>query len=165
MPQDPTTRARQHLLLQGFTIYPCHAAVCVALVARGVLGDPGRAWAIEFGADSQRWTSMLPNDDDSLLAQSMRQAALMASADSPHVLTHTRGGLLLTPLAVTDVREARMRIEAAVALGKTPAAERLEAFPDELIEREARRRARAKTSPLGANDGAVEGGADEQQAR
>lgn len=149
--QPPETRARQHLLLQGFTVYPCHAAVCVALIARSVLDNPSHPWAIELDADAQRWTSMLLDDDNSPLAQNMRQGALLAGAGSPHVLTHTLGGLLLTPLVVADVREARMRIEAAVTLGKAPPAERLKAFPDELIEREAKRRQKQRKPMPGAS--------------
>jgi hypothetical protein len=52
------------------------------------------------------------------------------------------------PQATEEQTQPRpMRIEAAVALGKAPPAERLEAFPDELIELEAKRRTKKRERP------------------
>lgn len=133
--QSPETRATQHLLVQGFTLYPCAAAVCTRLVAPSVLDEPNHAWAVLFDADSMRWVAMLPEGDR------LRDVFLEAAARGG-VICHAQGGLLGLPLVVTDVRDARMRIEAAVALGKAPPAERLEAFSDEALARESERRAR-----------------------
>lgn len=136
----PEIRARQHLLLQGFTIYPAAAAVSLRIVAPRVLDDPGHTWAVLFDERSLEWTALLAADDP--LGAAFAEAAVLSSTPkSPHALCHTAGERLLVPLVVSDVRDARLRIEAAVALGKSPPAERLEAFPDELIEREAARRA------------------------
>jgi hypothetical protein len=137
--QSPETRATQHLLVQGFTLYPCAAAVCSRLTARGLLDDPSHAWAVLCDSRSLDWTAMLA-DDDPLKPLFVDAAVRSATPTTPHVVCHTQGGWLLLPLVTVDVRDARMRIEAAVALGKAPPAERLEAFPDELIEREAKRR-------------------------
>jgi hypothetical protein len=143
--QSPETRATQRLLVQGFTLYPCAAAVSTRLVARSVLDDPGHAWAVLCDSRSLDWTAMLP-EDDPLKAQLAEAAVRSADPAAPHVLCHTQGGLLLVPLG-PDTLNARMRIEAAVALGKVPPAERLEAFPDELIELEAKRRAKKRDRP------------------
>jgi hypothetical protein len=61
------------------------------------------------------------------------------------VQCHVAGEKLILPLDPAVVRDARVRIEAAVTLGKAPPAEKLEAFPDELIQREARRRGLLKS--------------------
>jgi hypothetical protein len=139
--QSPETRATQRLLVQGFILYPCAAAVSTRLVARSLLDDPNHAWAVLCDSRSLDWTAMLA-DDDPLKAQ-LAEAAVRSTSGAPHALCHTQGGLLLVPLG-PDTLNARMRIETAVALGKAPPAERLEAFPDELIEREAKRRAKRK---------------------
>lgn len=148
--QSPETRAIQHLLVQGFTPYSCAAAVCTRLVAPRVLDNPDHSWAVACNPGSLEWTAML-SDDDPLKAELGEAAVRSANPKTPHVLCHTAGTRLLVPLTVDDVRDARMRIEAAVALGKAPPAERLEAFPDELIEREAKRRAalKEKVQPSG----------------
>lgn len=143
MKQSPETRALQHLLLQGFMLYSLPAAVCTRLHARHLLDDPGHAWAVVCGDNGLGWTSQLASDDP-LLGDLVDAAMRSADPKTPHVLCHTAGSRLIVPLATTDVRDARLRIEAAVALGKQPAPERLEAFPDALIEREARRRAKAR---------------------
>jgi hypothetical protein len=141
--QSPEIRARQHLIVQGFTTYTCTAAVCTRLVDPQVLDDPEHAWAVLFDSRSLRWTSMLPEGDP--LRNSFAEAAVRSAAPgNPHALCRAAGSTLLVPLVVTDVLNARMRIEAAVALGKVPPAERLSAYPDELIEREAARRAKLK---------------------
>lgn len=155
--QSPEIRATQHLLVQGFTIYSCAAAVCTRLTAPRLLDDPSHAWAVLCDSRSLEWTSMLP-EGDPLKADLGEAAVRSADPMTPHVLCHTQGGRVLVPLMATDVRDARMRIEAAVALGKAPAAERLEAFPDELIEREAARR-----SKLRGERGAVERRANQRE--
>lgn len=140
-------RALQHLLVQGFTLYTAPAAVCTRLVDRALLDDPAHAWAVYFTPGAIRWTGALPVDDP--LRDVFGEAAVLSGAPAtPHVVCHTQGGRLLLPLEVNDVRDARLRVEAGVALGKAPPAERLEAFPDELIEREAKRR-RAKQGNAG----------------
>jgi hypothetical protein len=133
------TRALQHLLVQGFALYPCAAAVCMRRLEPAILTNPNHAWAVYFDTRSLDYTAKLdPNDP--LIAVFADAAVRSASPKTPHVVCHTQGGWLLVPLTVTDVRSARMRIEAAIALGKAPPAERLEAFPDEMIQREAKRR-------------------------
>lgn len=140
---DEQTRALQHLLVQGFTLYTAAAAVATRLMDRAILDDPDHAWAVTFERVSLIHTAKLDESDP--LAAPFADAAVRGANKTPHVICHTQGGTLLVPLLVGDVRSARMRIEAAIALGKAPTAERLEAFPDELIEREAkRRRKRAK---------------------
>jgi hypothetical protein len=139
--QSTETRATQHLLVQGFTLYTCAAAVATRLVAPRLLDGPEHTWAVLFDASSLGWCAQLPKDDR--LIEHFAEAAVRSSnPKTPHVLCHTLGDFLVLPLDVTDVRHARMLIESAVALGKAPPAERLEAFPDELIEREAKRRAK-----------------------
>jgi hypothetical protein len=83
-------------------------------------------------------------EDDPLKAALSDAAVRGSDPKTPHVLCCVHGGVLVVPLIVEDVRDARMRIEAAVTLQLAPPAERLEAFPDELIEREASRRAKLK---------------------
>jgi hypothetical protein len=141
--QSPETRATQHLIIQGFELYSCAAAVATRFVARHLLDAPAHPWAVVCGIDALQWVAMLP-EDDPLKAELGEAAVRSSNPKTPHVLCHTQGERLLVPLVVTDVRDARMRIEAAVMLGKAPPAERLEAFPDELIEREAKRRAKNK---------------------
>ena len=141
MSQSPETRALQHLLLQGFTLYPLPAAVATRLVARSLLDDPAHSWAVIAAEGALEWTSQLAADDP-LLADLVDVAMRSADPKTPHALCQTAGARLLVPLSVTDVRDARMRIEAAVTLGRAPSPERLEAFPVELLERELRRRGR-----------------------
>ena len=143
MMTNDATRAKQHLLVQGFTLYTAESAVCTRLVSRELLDDPSSTWAVLFDARSLDWTAQLAEDD--LLAEDFGAAAVRSSGSGGvHVLCCTAGARLLVPLTVADVRSARMRIEAAVAANMAPPAERLEAFPDELIEREARRRAKRR---------------------
>src|SRR5688572_21893596 len=108
MAQPKETRARQHLLLQGFTLYTMEAADALRAVGSKTLEDPSHAWAVE-----------LPDN---------------------YVQCHVSGEKIILPLDPAVILDARLRIEAAVMLGKTPPAEKLEAFPDELIQREAKRR-------------------------
>jgi hypothetical protein len=150
--QSPETRAMQHLLVQGFTVYPFAAAVCTRLVARQLLDDPSHTWAVVCGPGALEWVALMP-DGDPLKTEFGATAVSSSDVKTPHVLCHTAGQRILVPLAVTDVRDARLRIETAVSLGKVPTADRLETFPDELIEREAKRRAkmRERQGDSGAN--------------
>ena len=138
MPQHPTTRAQQHLLLQGFTLYPCAAAVALMLLEPGVLEDQGHNWAIICDGSSMGWASKLTGDGK--FATALRDCALLSAGGTLHAVCHTLGAVLVVPLDPVDAKDARMRIEAAVTLGKQPPAERLEAFGDEMIAREANRR-------------------------
>lgn len=142
--QSHETRAIQHLLIQGFTLYTCTAAVCTRLVSRAVLDDPAHSWVVICGPNSLQWTAML-QEDDPLRSHLAEAAVRSADPKTPHVVCHTAGSTLLVPLTVADVHDARLRIEAAVILGKSPPAEKLEAFPDELIEREAKKRGLLKS--------------------
>jgi hypothetical protein len=133
--------AQQHLLVQGFTLYTVPAAVCSRLVARALLDDPGHTWAVYCTGDALSWTAHLAEDDP--LRAIFAEAAVRSTRPAPpHVICHTQGSTLLVPLTTADVRGVRMRIEAAIALGKAPPAERLEAFSDEYVEREAEKRRR-----------------------
>jgi hypothetical protein len=142
--QTSETRALQHLTIQGFTIYTCAAAVCTRLVAPSLLDDPEHTWAVVCDRDSQQWLSMLPEGDP--LAATLGDAALRSAAGHQHAVCHTLGGLIVAPLDPGDevLRRARVRIEGAITLGKQPPTEKLEAFSDELIEREAARRAKRR---------------------
>jgi len=115
MAQSKETRALQHLLLQGFTLYTSEAAD--ALRARGPssLDDPAHAYAVVLG--------------------------------SGMVQCCWGGAQLLVPLATDDVRDARLKLETAVTLRLAPPVEKLEAFPDELIQREAKRRGLLRVEP------------------
>lgn len=136
-------RALQHLLVQGFTLYTVPAAVCTRLVDRALLDDPAHAWAVYFTAGAIVWTGRLGLDDP--LREVFGDAAVRSGTPTtPHVVCQTQGGRLLLPLEVTDVREARMRIEAAVMVGKPPPEADLDAIPEPLLERELRRRARQR---------------------
>jgi len=145
-------RATQHLLIQGFAIHYAPAAVCTRIVARGLLDNTEAPWAVVFYRGALTWTAGMAADDP--LAAEFAEAAVRAETE-PMVLCQVAGGRLLLPLTVADVKDARMRIEAAVALELAPPAERLEAFPDELIQREAERR-----SKLRREQGAGERGTD-----
>jgi hypothetical protein len=139
MNTDSHTRALQHLIVQGFTLYTAAAAVCTRLVDRALLDEPRHVWAVYFGSNSLDWTARLANDDP--LQEAFGAAAVRSARGAPHVVCHTLGGVLVVPLDVTACRDARMRIEGAIAQGKAPPPERLEAFSDDMIEREAQRRA------------------------
>jgi hypothetical protein len=141
--QSTETRATQHLLVQGFTLYTCAAAVATRLVAPRLLDGPEHTWAVLFDSSSIEWTAMLP-EDDPLRAELAESAVRSADPKTPHALCHASGARLMVPLLPADVRDVRMRIESAVALSLSPPPERLEAYPDQLIEAEARRRAKKK---------------------
>lgn len=153
--QDGITRATQHLVRQGFTLIPCGAAVCTRIVARAYLDNPELPWAVLFDPESMQWTPAMA-DDDPLKEIFANASVRSATPKSPHVVCHTQGAYALLPMVVADVRDARMNIEAAVALGKSPPTDRLEAFSDDAIEREAKRRKKARKEgddqPSGENE-------------
>jgi hypothetical protein len=145
MQQSARTRSLQHLLLQGFTLYPCHAAVCVWLASPSVLLDASHPWAIAFDTNDSHWMSNIPSGDSEPRALALMREASVRAATEPMALVHAMGEFLVLPLEVPEVRNARMRIEAAVTLGKAPPTEKLGAFSDKAIEAEvARRRKRQK---------------------
>lgn len=144
MSADANCRAMQHMLLQGFTLYTAQAAVCTRVLAPSLLEDPEHAWAAIFDVQAQVWMQHIPENDRYLLV--FAEAALKATNGGHHVVCHTQGETLVLPMEVSDVRAARMRIEAAVVMKTAPPVERLTAYPDELIEQEAKRR-RAKKRP------------------
>lgn len=132
-------RALQHLLVQGFTLYTAPAAVCTRLAgARQILDEPQHSWAVTFDSESIGWSSML-SDDDPLKTQFDEAAVRSARPREPHVVCHAEGERIICPLTVDDVRDVRMTLEAAIALQRAPARE-LQAIPDDLLERELRRR-------------------------
>lgn len=149
MNNDATCRALQHLLVQGFTTYPYTAAVCTRLLLREVLDDPNHPWAVTFDARAQQLVSQMKEDDP--LLPVFAEAALKSVSGGRHVVCATQGGTICVPLEVADVKSVRMRIEAAVAMRMSPPPERLSAYPDELIEQEAKRR-RARTEVESARD-------------
>lgn len=147
MQQSPQTRALQHLLVQEFTPYPCHAAVCLLLLAPGVLTNPQHGWAIVFDRTSLQWMSQIPTaENESRMVALMRQAAVQAQSGAC-VLCHVQAEFLLVPLTVTDVRGVRMQIEAAVIQGKVPSPEKLGAFTDEMLKAEIQKRKLNVTEP------------------
>ncbi len=107
MPQPPETRALQHLLVQGFTLYTDEAAAALRDIGKPLEERPQLAYAIVIGRSVQCCWG---------------------------------GQQLLVPLEVEHVRDARLKLETAVTLGLAPPRQPLDAYPDELIEREAKRR-------------------------
>lgn len=137
-------RALHFLLNQGFTLYSVPAAVCTRIAySRQLLDNTEHAWAVYFTPDALTWTPHMV-DEDPLKAVFSDAAVRSSSPGTPHVLCHAAGGAMLVPLTVPDVRDIRVRIESAVTMRLAPPPERLEAYPDELIEREAKRRAKKK---------------------
>lgn len=147
MNQPSRIRCAQHLLVQGITVYPCHAAVCIWLGAPQVLSRPDYAWAVEFDAQSLFWTTSIPESDQSRVALLLREGAIRASDGTSLVLCHVAGDYLLVPMEVNEVRGIRLRIEAAVIRGKPPSPEKLEAFSDEMLEAELAKRGK-QISPV-----------------
>lgn len=144
--QDPSTRARQHLLLQGFTSYTAEAAVSLVLQGQSSLDDVNHAWSVELNPQSWRHTERLATAETlSPLAQLLMGAGETCRQDAATgVLCCVVGATLLEKLEPAAVQGVRMRIEAAIALGKQPPVEKLEAFSDEAIEKEAKRRKKAE---------------------
>lgn len=108
MPQHPQTRALQHLLIQGFTLYTDEAATAMRAQGGSSLDNPNHAHAIVMrgGVVQCFWGGMQ----------------------------------LMVPLEVNEVRDARLKLETAVTLQLAPPTEKLEAFPDEMLRRELKRR-------------------------
>lgn len=141
MPQSKETRAIQHLLVQGFEILPCYAAVSTLLVAPSRLHS-GTPIAICCGAESSAWAEMLPDDEP--LKEAIRAAAQLG-AEAPHAVCCAQGACLVVALdPAGPVRDALARIRGAIETGRAPPAEKLEAFGDEALEAEYKRRARQK---------------------
>lgn len=139
--QDDQTRARQHLLVQGYTLYTAEAAVSLLLLGSTTLLDPEHAWAVEMDQTSWNHTDRLLGQVDSPLQQLLSASAeTCRQGGQPGVLLHTQGATMLTQLRTNDVRNSRMTIEQAVILGHQPPTEKLQAFGDEAIQREAQRR-------------------------
>jgi hypothetical protein len=134
-------RALQRLVFQGFVPMPVAAAVCLRRLAPHVFDDPNAALAIVFDAESLGWTAHLPEGDP--LTEMFAEAAVRSSEPkSPHVICQAAGSRMVLPLDAIDVRDARVRLEAATTLKLAPPAERLEAYPLELLQRELRKRER-----------------------
>jgi hypothetical protein len=139
--QHPQTRALQTLVFQGFMPMPVAAAVCMRRLAPQVFDDPAATLAIVFGVEAITWTPHLPEGD--ALTDLFAEAAIKsADPKSPQVICQTAGSRMLLPLDVVDVRDARIRLEAATTLKLAPPAERIEAYPLELLQRELRKRER-----------------------
>lgn len=106
--QSPATRALQHLILQGFTLYTSEAVDCMRAQGSVTLNDPTYAYAI-------------------VLSDGMVQC-------------FWGGYQMLCELLPAQVRDARQKLETAVTLGLAPPTQALDAYPDEMIAREAKRR-------------------------
>lgn len=134
-------RAMQHLLVQGFTLYTCPAAVCTRLYAPEVLES--HAWAATLDAASGAWCERLLLTRDPWRAVFLDAAGQAFAAQLPVALCHHRGTFLALPLATEHVRHAYARLEVAANLGVAPTPlDGLLAVPDALLEQELRRRRR-----------------------
>lgn len=141
MPQSKETRAIQVLLLQGFEVMPAYAAISVLLTDRLLLDTPEADWAVHFNERSLELVKKL-NDDDSIKPL-FTQAAQFSAGGVQHVVCKHQDSFLITALdPAGPVSTAMERIKGAIEAGKAPPAERLEAFSDEMIERERKRRRR-----------------------
>lgn len=105
--QSPTTRALQHLLVQGFTLFTDEAAQALRDAGKPLENRPGLAYAIVIGRSVQCCLG---------------------------------GQQLLIPLEVEHVRDARLKLETAITLQLAPPTQALDAYPDELLQREMKRR-------------------------
>lgn len=137
---NANARALQHLLVQGFTLYTCPAAVCTRLAAPLVLET--HPWAVTFeSSGSAEWCAQLKEDDP--LRARMLEASQGATKKDPTVLCHFEGFYLALPLEVNEVRHAAARLEVAKNLAvEPPSAEGLQALPSEILEQELKRRRR-----------------------
>jgi hypothetical protein len=143
MTQSKETRAIQHLLLQGFDVLPCYSAVCTLLVDRTQLDNPARLWAVICDRDSLTWITRLPETEP--FREGLLDCATKASSGQQHVLCCLQGVLLVTELEPSGpARDARARLQGAIEQGQRPPVEKLEAFGDEAVEAEFRRRQRKK---------------------
>ncbi len=144
-------RALQHLLVQGFTLYTCPAAVCTRLGAPLIMET--HPWAVYFESGAVEWCAQL-KDDDPLRAR-MAEAASQATKKDPWALCHFEGVYLALPLAVDEVRHARARLEVAKNLSvEPPSIEGVMAIPDDILELELKRRRKVeKAQGSGKKDG------------
>jgi hypothetical protein len=148
MENTTNTRALQHLLVQGFTLYTAEAATSMLLGGSTTLADPAHAWAVEFDASSWKHTdTLLGNVPEAVYQVFAAAAETCKQQQTSGVLTHTQGASLFSRLLPADVAGVRMKIETAVILGKQPPTEKLEAFGDEAIQREAKRRGLLPKTP------------------
>lgn len=139
--KDPEFRARQHLLIQGFTLYTAEAAVALLLCGSQTLLNPDHAWAVEVRPNSWTFTDQLLGKVDSKLYDLFAAAAETCRvSNKPGSLLCTQGTTLLVPLDVPSVQGARLTIESAIMLQKQPPTEKLEAFSDDALRKEARKR-------------------------
>lgn len=140
---SPKIRAVQHLILQGFTLYTARAAVCTRLAKDTILDDPSHTWAVIFDNSSSSAIHKLEDSDP--LKSTFSDAAIRSMHPTNQmVVCSTLGVGLLLPLEVDYVRDAKMKIQSAIARGKAPTADKLESFPDELIEQEFNRRNKSR---------------------
>ena len=142
MPENNSrTRVLQHLLVQDFTLYTAEAVACLLLQGSTTLLDPDHAWVVEIRPDDHaHFDRLIGTEPPPLVATLLAAAETCRQQRRTGALMFTQGASLFMPLDVQSVRGARMRIEAAVILGKRPPTEKLEAFGDEQFLQEARRR-------------------------
>lgn len=142
MTQSKETRALQHLLLQGFEVLPCYAAVATLLFDRSVILN--RSWAVVCDNNSVAWVNRLP-DNEELKVILSECASKTVTTGQQHVVCCIQGVCLVTELDPSGtVREAKMRILGAIEQNRMPPVEKLEAFGDEALEAEIERRKRKK---------------------
>jgi hypothetical protein len=141
MENNTRTRVLQHLLVQDFTLYTTEAAVCMVLQGSLTLYALDHAWAVEM--DPLSWSHidrLIDLESTPLIVQLRGAAETCRTQQTMGALMHTQGAWLLMPLDVASVRGARMRIEEAVIRGLQPPTDKLQAFGDEQLLQEARRR-------------------------
>lgn len=148
MAQAPITRARQHLVIQQFTTYTTEAAVCMLMAGSQTLVNPRNSWVCEITPSDWQYLAQLQLGPDDFVEKQLVQTLIQAAASCREngtigVVFFVSGVTLFEPLTEERVLDARQRIEAAIALGKQPPAEKLEAFSDEAIAFEAKRREKA----------------------
>lgn len=114
MIQSAETRARQHLLVQGFTLYTCEAAVSMLMLDTKTLKDPGHAFAIEVPTGSVSFTGLLTNELEPRELVVVLQSAAVQAGTIPLVVCSTQGSLLTVGLTPNSVRNVRMQAEAAL---------------------------------------------------
>jgi hypothetical protein len=145
-------RALQHLLVQGFTLYTCPAAICVRMCAPLVL--EAHTWACYFvDSGAIDWCSRLDEADPWRAV--MMEAAEGATPKTPLVLCHFDAMFLALPLQVDEVRHAKARLEVAKNLDvEPPSLEGVRAIPDDVLELELKRRKREarKAEPEAPSD-------------
>lgn len=146
MENKTPVRAMQHLLVQGFTLYTAEAAVCMLLRGSPTLANPDHAWACLFDKSSWEFTdSMLGSVNDAVYQVFAAAAETCKQQNVEGALVCTQGVSMFVELLPAEMLGIRMKIETAIILGKQPPLEKLEAFGDEAIQREAKRRGLLKT--------------------